>query len=570
MALGPGNPNRESKMIRPGLRLYRDRAPLQTCASSVRKEKKKNGFVDILHTLLSNHEKRLVDLNPTTAKGSHGHILRLFSRQQSPGNDDVVTFALEGLPSTYETISTVIVSREPFPDLKTCRRGPSLEKVNNPCWSFAKGSCRFGDACKYLHNGVHGKSTLLPRTSGSASSVSGVTRSDLDMLQSLLAKFGLNAPNIHPLSLFAIRFLSPPGFPRSFAINCAAHYLSLTVMAGFFWVSNMNAVFPKWVQVSKNQNGSPIRGFHLAPQGVHLVPGTSQRSVQFTTAGKNMTASFVSRLVLVTSDLDIVHSDLWTISFRDFLVPDYVVSRSYSHTFHTPLVDVPTPPTPPTPPSLPASQYVPPKFVPEHAPVPTIIHQRSIQPMVTRSRVGTTRPNPSLRLFDVKKLFSPFDKPALFGLFLSLAVPLQDPHNFTRTDITNCCAPFSLHMHDPHKALISSAPQVGFLRMIQGLETMVYNYFHLLLTLFDCLFDADWEVFALTTRRAKAEYLWCCQCWFAEPVGSGLLSMSFILLYLPPLLYIVIILLHGQVRVLHVPSIQYAITSLRCLPSALF
>ncbi|GKB25388.1 ribonuclease H-like domain-containing protein [Tanacetum coccineum] len=78
----------------------------------------------------------------------------------------------------------------------SARRGPSLEKVNNPCWSFAKCSCRFGDACKYLHNGVHGKSTLLPRTSGSASSVSGVTCSDLDMLQCLLAKFGLNAPNI--------------------------------------------------------------------------------------------------------------------------------------------------------------------------------------------------------------------------------------------------------------------------------------------------------------------------------------------------------------------------------------
>ncbi|GKG10323.1 ribonuclease H-like domain-containing protein [Tanacetum coccineum] len=71
----------------------------------------------------------------------------------------------------------------------SARRGHSLEKVNNPCWSFAKGSCLFGDACKYLHNGVHGKSTLLPRTSSSASSVSGVTRSDLDMLQSLLDKF---------------------------------------------------------------------------------------------------------------------------------------------------------------------------------------------------------------------------------------------------------------------------------------------------------------------------------------------------------------------------------------------
>nr|GEU81933.1 ribonuclease H-like domain-containing protein [Tanacetum cinerariifolium] len=47
------------------------------------------------------------------------------------------------------------------------------EKVNNPCWSFAKGSCWFGDACKYLHNGVHDKSTLLPRTSGSFSRLYG-------------------------------------------------------------------------------------------------------------------------------------------------------------------------------------------------------------------------------------------------------------------------------------------------------------------------------------------------------------------------------------------------------------
>nr|GEX75543.1 ribonuclease H-like domain-containing protein [Tanacetum cinerariifolium] len=163
-------------------------------------------------------------------------------------NNDVVTFALEGLPSTYEMISTVIVSREPFPDLKTVRslltthemrlkskvqnplvdatsaspmvisntsawRGPSLEKVNNPCWSFTKGSYRFGDACKYLHNGVHGKSTLLPCTSGLASIVPDVTRSDLDMLQSLLAKFGLNAPNTStPSPPVAYTVSVPPGF----------------------------------------------------------------------------------------------------------------------------------------------------------------------------------------------------------------------------------------------------------------------------------------------------------------------------------------------------------------------
>ncbi|GKB90667.1 putative reverse transcriptase domain-containing protein, partial [Tanacetum coccineum] len=175
-------------------------------------------------------------------------------------------------------ISTVIVSREPFPDLKTvrslltthemrlksrvqnplvdatsaspmvllaksntsARRGPSLEKVNNPCWSFAKGSCRFCDACKYLHNGVHGKSTLLPCTSGSASSVSGVTRSDLDMLQSLLAKFGLNSPNI-----------STPSPPVAY-----------TLLPGSFGVSNMGmaGLFPQGVQYSKGVTtaGGPL------------------------------------------------------------------------------------------------------------------------------------------------------------------------------------------------------------------------------------------------------------------------------------------------------------------------
>nr|GEZ12340.1 ribonuclease H-like domain-containing protein [Tanacetum cinerariifolium] len=203
-------------------------------------------------------------------------------------NDDVVTFALEGLPSTYETISTVIVSREPFPDLKTvrslltihemrlksrvqnplvdatstspmvllaksntsARHGPFLEKVNNPCWSFAKGSCRFGDACKYLHNAVHGKSNLLPRTSGSALSVPDVTRSDLDILKSMLAKFGLNAPNTStPSPPFAYTISVPPGFLR----------------------------------VSTQLSTQPTYTLFSPPQGVHLVHGPSQPPVQFTT-----------------------------------------------------------------------------------------------------------------------------------------------------------------------------------------------------------------------------------------------------------------------------------------------
>nr|GFC23963.1 ribonuclease H-like domain-containing protein [Tanacetum cinerariifolium] len=122
----------------------------------------------------------------------------------------------------------------------SARRGPSLKKVNNPCWSFAKGSCRFGDTCKYLHNGVHDKSTLLSRTSGSASSTPDVTRSDLDMLQSLLAKFGLNAPNTFtPSPPVAYTVSVPPGFPSgglvSNGVTAAGGLLSTSGGSDAFW-----------------------------------------------------------------------------------------------------------------------------------------------------------------------------------------------------------------------------------------------------------------------------------------------------------------------------------------------
>ncbi|GJW37965.1 ribonuclease H-like domain-containing protein [Tanacetum coccineum] len=279
----------------------------------------------IFSTLAPSLRKRLVDLNPTTAKDAWTYIEAIFQDNKRPramalkaelrnlklgdlfidgyfqkiesivlllnglgsplSNDDVVTFTLEGLTSTYETISTVISRvQNPLIDATSASpmvllaksntsawRGPSLEKVNNPCWSFVKGSCRFGDACKYLHNGVHGKSTLLPRTSGSASSVPGVTRSNLNMFQSLLAKFGLNAPNI-----------STPSPPVAYTVS---------VPPGFQSVSAQLSAQPTYgVQYP---TGSPQQGVHYPqqgvqtlsgpPQGVHLVPGTSQPPVQFTT-----------------------------------------------------------------------------------------------------------------------------------------------------------------------------------------------------------------------------------------------------------------------------------------------
>nr|GFA62067.1 hypothetical protein [Tanacetum cinerariifolium] len=191
-------------------------------------------------------------------------------------NDDVVTFTLEGLPSTYETIPTVIVRFKTLllmlplllPSNTSARRGPSLEKVNNPCWSFAKGSCRFGDACKYLHNGIHGKSTFLPRTSGSTLSVPDVTRSDWDMLQSLLAKF--RGSNMGMAGLFPQGVQYPMGSLQQ--------------------------------EVYYPQQG--VQTLFGPPQGVHLVPGPSQPLVQFTT-GVQQQQGFLS-LVRFTWDSHLV------------------------------------------------------------------------------------------------------------------------------------------------------------------------------------------------------------------------------------------------------------------------
>ncbi|GKB20889.1 replication protein A 70 kDa DNA-binding subunit B [Tanacetum coccineum] len=105
-------------------------------------------------------------------------------------NDDVVTIALEGLPDKYENVFGVILHREPFLDLKTVRsmltteemtlksRSQALHidslsysptillaksgndyrsnvaqvKSSRPCFNFAKGSCHFGDTCKFVYN----------------------------------------------------------------------------------------------------------------------------------------------------------------------------------------------------------------------------------------------------------------------------------------------------------------------------------------------------------------------------------------------------------------------------------
>nr|GEY74033.1 hybrid signal transduction histidine kinase M [Tanacetum cinerariifolium] len=130
-------------------------------------------------------------------------------------NDDVVNISLDEEPDKYQHVSDIIIHQDPFPNLKTVRSmlttaemrlksraqatfvdynssspmvllansgintwrsTPSTEKVNKPFFNFNKGSCRFGEYCKFLHNGVHDD----------------MTHDDMRTLQNNLAKLGFD------------------------------------------------------------------------------------------------------------------------------------------------------------------------------------------------------------------------------------------------------------------------------------------------------------------------------------------------------------------------------------------
>ncbi|GKB54896.1 ribonuclease H-like domain-containing protein, partial [Tanacetum coccineum] len=103
-------------------------------------------------------------------------------------DEDVVHYALEGLPDTYNSVCGYMHWKDTFPDLKTVRsllitkemrlKSKALDlpvdssspmvlmteartnsrssmsqgKPWKPCFNFAKGSCRYGDSCHYVHD----------------------------------------------------------------------------------------------------------------------------------------------------------------------------------------------------------------------------------------------------------------------------------------------------------------------------------------------------------------------------------------------------------------------------------
>ncbi|GKE10697.1 ribonuclease H-like domain-containing protein [Tanacetum coccineum] len=117
-------------------------------------------------------------------------IVTILASLESHVNDeDVVHYALEGLPEKYNQVCGYMHYKDTFPDLKTARslliaeemrlkskalafmdssssspvvlmaesgtsRRPSNTQAKSwrTCFNFAKGSCRFGSNCRYVHD----------------------------------------------------------------------------------------------------------------------------------------------------------------------------------------------------------------------------------------------------------------------------------------------------------------------------------------------------------------------------------------------------------------------------------
>lgn len=177
------------------------------------------------------------------------------------------------------------------------RSSNPLDKVNKPCFLFAKGHCRFGEVCRYLHNGVHGKSTLLPRSSSSTSPFSGFTSTDMATLQLMLAKLGLNTshgnlPIVSPVTsqpvAYHVSAQAPSPCSQSAQLFPSPHLAPVIPQGPTNGMFNSFGMFPQGVNgltISPSHGGSStasplLQGGSYAasplPQGGQFAAGPQQ------------------------------------------------------------------------------------------------------------------------------------------------------------------------------------------------------------------------------------------------------------------------------------------------------
>ncbi|GJZ54924.1 ribonuclease H-like domain-containing protein [Tanacetum coccineum] len=147
---------------------------------------------------------------------------------------DVVHYAIDGLPETYNPVCGYMHWKDTFPDLKTVRslliaeemrlksKAPTLPmdysspmvivaesgnirrptstpqgKSWKPCFNFAKGSCSFGDSCHYVHDANARVSSSNSGLNKGRETNENTTHDLLNKLLNQLGNLGLNPTVAH-------------------------------------------------------------------------------------------------------------------------------------------------------------------------------------------------------------------------------------------------------------------------------------------------------------------------------------------------------------------------------------
>ncbi|XP_071719310.1 uncharacterized protein [Rutidosis leptorrhynchoides] len=188
---------------------------------------------------------------------------QLKNLRSTVADPDLVTYAVNGLNEKFPHASHIILLSEPFPNYETVRSMLTLEELqfhrknrsssseltqgtssspsvliaqttsppshnhrpppSSPqvCRNFSRGSCRFGDKCRYLHQVNRQSGTIANFPSGNVNRPNGNTQAQLLGIiaaqQQVINQYSLNRPNNPLYQPFGPRtplanYTSPPGF----------------------------------------------------------------------------------------------------------------------------------------------------------------------------------------------------------------------------------------------------------------------------------------------------------------------------------------------------------------------
>ncbi|GKB73087.1 ribonuclease H-like domain-containing protein [Tanacetum coccineum] len=255
----------------------------------------------ILFTLSDSLCARLVVMRPKSAREAWGLISEIVKdNKRSRANalkadlearvneEDVIHYALVGLPETYNQVCGYMHWKDVFPDLKMVRSlliaeemrlkskaltlpvdssSPMVlvaESSNNrrptstpqgkswkPCFNFAKGTCRFGDSCRYVHDANARVGTSNSTFNKGRGTNTNNTNEILNKLLNQLGNLGL-----HPIVANTTTHTPPPvAFVASPLPTAPAQHMANVPSAQQLYGSS---VLGQAQQVQSNANGSTV------------------------------------------------------------------------------------------------------------------------------------------------------------------------------------------------------------------------------------------------------------------------------------------------------------------------